>query len=128
MVWTPYKPPARQVAVGLVRFGDAAGARAYQGLAIDLQRKQDEVLGNPRGGAYRVLESRCSNVTLPGTDEAIRSDKRLQPAGGGEPRQLSTLLVRSGSLVIEFSWHGLPADPVWAERVLAALLAGGPPP
>src|SRR5262249_61914627 len=42
LVWSARDGSGRQVAVGVLRFQDAAGARAYYEFATDLQRKQDE--------------------------------------------------------------------------------------
>lgn len=121
LIWSDRNNPPRQVGIGVVRFGEVAAARAYQGLAVDLQRRQDEVLGNPRGGAFRVLQSRSSSLKLRGADEAIRNDKRLQPSEG-DVIQVSSVIARRGPLVVEFSWRGMSADPTWAQRMLDALL------
>lgn len=126
LIWSARDNPSHQVAVGVARFVDAGGARAYQGLAIDLQRKQDELLGSGRGGTCKLVGSPTSTtLRLAGAEEAVRLDKCLQIAAGGSESQwtVSELLVRTGNLVIEFSWQGTPADPAWAERILADIQA-----
>lgn len=124
LVWSGRDNPRQQVAVGVVRFVDAAGARAYQGLAIDLQRKQDEFIGSGKSGTCKLVGAPTS-TTLPlaGAEEAVRLDKTLQVATGSSDATwtISELLVRSGNLMIEFSWQGTPPDPTWAERVLATI-------
>jgi hypothetical protein len=106
-----------------VRHETAAGARAYFGFAMDLQRKQDELSGTC-GPSVRVLESRPTAVKLPGVEEAVRNDKRMQYGAGSEPVSVSTLLARAGDVVIECSWHGLPPEATtWAEQIIAAALA-----
>src|SRR5262249_31943395 len=122
LVCTAKVQPRQQVALSVVRHETAAGARAYYGLANDLQRKRDEMSGMPCIGSLKVLEARCTGAQLPGAEEAVRFDKRLQ-FGAGAPVPASVLLVRTGDLVIECSWHGLPADAAWAERVVAAVLS-----
>jgi hypothetical protein len=113
----------QQVAVGVVCFQDAAGAQAYLGLAADLQRKQDELLGGCPGGG-RVLESRSRSVQVKGADEAAAAEKRLQLAPGTEPVPVSQVWVRTGPRVLEFTWYGVPADLSWAERVHGLLGTG----
>jgi hypothetical protein len=115
--------PGQQVAVGVVCFQDDAGARAYLGLAADLQRKQDELLGGCPGGG-RVLESRSRPVQVRGADEAAAAEKRLQLAPGTEPVAVSQVWVRTGARVLEFTWYGVPADLGWAERVHGLLGTG----
>jgi hypothetical protein len=119
LVWMHKSNPLRQVAVGVMRFADPATARSYHGLAIDLQRKQDELIAARCAGTRMVLSSRSQTVPLSGADEAVLTDKQYQV--GSELLPVSTLLVRSGSQVIEFSWHGLGGDVAWAERIFAEL-------
>jgi hypothetical protein len=125
LVWTARKHPGSQVALSVVRFTSAASARSFFGLAVDLQRKRDG-LSNP-GCTFcpRVLQSRSSALRLPGTDEAVRHDKRLQ-FGSGAPIPVCVLLARAGDLVFEVSWHQAPPDTVWVRRIIAALLKGSP--
>ncbi len=123
LVWTQRKDAGKQVALSLARHQSEAGARTYYGFAVDLQRKQDELAGGSCAPTVRVLESKATPVQLPGFDEAVRNDKRMQYGAGGPPVAVSTLLARAGDLVIECSWYGLPAETEWAGRVAAAALA-----
>jgi hypothetical protein len=126
LIWSARSNPRQQVAVGVVRFVDAAGARAYQGLSIDLQRKQDELISSGKSGTCKLVGSPIStSIQLAGADEAVRLDKRLQIAtGDGDAAwTISELLVRTGNLVIEFSWQGTAPDPTWAEHILADIRA-----
>jgi hypothetical protein len=113
----------QQVALGVVCFQDAAGAGAYLGLAADLLRKQDELLGGCPGGG-RVVESRSRSVQVRGADEAAAAEKRLQLAQGSEPVPVSQVWVRTGPRVLEFTWYGVPADLSWVERVHGLLETG----
>jgi hypothetical protein len=122
LVWTARANPGQQVALSVVRHEHAAGARAYFGFANDLQRKRDELSGAPCVGSLKVLEARCTAVSLPGVEEAVRFDKRIQ-FGTGSPVPASVVLARAGDLVIECSWHGLSADAAWTERVVTAVLS-----
>ena len=45
-----------------------------------------------------------------------------------EPLPMTVLLARSGDLVFEWNWHGLPADVAWAEHCLDGFFAGQQPP
>jgi hypothetical protein len=121
LVWSGRKAPERQVAVGVIRFQEPAGARAYLGFAADLQRKQDEVMGKVSGGACRVLASQARALALRGADEAACTEKRMQFTGAPGPVPVTEVWVRRGDTVLQFSWTGLPADPAWAEWVLQAL-------
>jgi hypothetical protein len=116
LVWTARGNAPSEVALGVVRFTSAAGARGYQGLAIDLQRKQDELLSE--AGARVPLQSTSRTVQLTGVDEATRTDKILP---SGKP-MASVLLVRNGSVIIELSWYGREADMPWAEQLVRQLL------
>lgn len=111
-----------EVALGVVRLTDAAGARAYFGLSSELQRKQDELLNTRPNSPQRVAKSETHTLPLAGADEAVRTDKEFQPAEG-RPARVTTLLVRSGNLVALFTWRELAPDPDWASRFLAELLA-----
>jgi hypothetical protein len=118
LVWAARANPGRQVALGVLRFQDAAAARAYYGLAVDLQRKQDEMLN----GAAVVTGSRAEAVRLNGADEAVRTEKKLRVGDNGVPLTVAQVRARAGDRVIEFSWYGVPDDPAWAQRLLDALL------
>src|SRR5262249_41957317 len=120
LVWSARANPGHQVALGLLRFQDAAAARAYCGLAADLQRKQDELLSGP-GGRYPV-ESRTQGLRLTGADEAVRVDKKVRLSDKGEPLTITQVWARAGERVVEFSWHGVPADADWAQHVLDTVL------
>jgi hypothetical protein len=122
VVWTAKSGPARQVAVGAARFDSAAAARAYYGFAGDLQRKQEEKQGV--GGLPRVVGSQARVIKLAGTDEAFWSDKRLQFGPGAAPVTVSILVVRAGTVVLEFTWHGKLGEPGWAEEVIKKVLGG----
>jgi hypothetical protein len=122
-VWSSKKSPDRQVAVGVVRFENAAAARAYYGFAVDMQRKQDERLANS-GGFPHVAGSQARAVTLPGTDEAQWRDKRMQWTANAEPTPVNMLVVRAGVFVVEITWHGQPGDRSWAEGVLQKVVDG----
>jgi hypothetical protein len=121
LVWAGRKDPERQVAVGVIRFQEAAGARAYFGFAADLQRQQDEVMGKISGGACRVLESHARALSLRGADEAACTEKRMQFAGTAAAVPVTEVWVRRGDAVLQFSWTGVAADQTWAERVLREL-------
>jgi hypothetical protein len=123
LVWTCKKDSGRQVALSVVRFGNAAGARSYFGLAVDLQRKRDALVGNSCTAGMRILESRSAAVTLRRAEEAVRSDKKIQFSSGKVSIPVCTLLARFGDLVLECTWHGLEGDTAWAEKVLDAFFA-----
>jgi hypothetical protein len=127
LVWTCRKDPAHQVAVSAVRFESPPAARAYFGLALDLQRSRDTLRGGTCTPSLSVLESRVAELTLRGADQAVRSDKRLRLGPGGSAIPVCTLLMRAGDLVLECSWQGLSGNPTWAERILAAFLAADRP-
>src|SRR5262249_16719000 len=116
VVWMNRTDPTRQVALSLVRHATEAGARVYFGFAVDLQRKQDQLAGGSCAPSVRVLDAKATAVKLPGFDEAVRNDKRVQYGAAGEPLTVSTLLARSGGVVLEGSWYGLPAEAGGASR------------
>jgi hypothetical protein len=122
LVWTKRGMSGRQVALSVVRLGTSAGARSYYGLAVDLQRKRDELTGQACGGQVRVLEARSSALQLPGVDEGARFDKQLQFGSQTPSLPAALILARAGNVVVELTWHGVEADPALAERVLRALL------
>jgi hypothetical protein len=119
LVWSARANPGRQVAVGLVRFQDEAAARAYYGLAADLQRKQDELLA---AAGRRPVESHVKALRLNGADEAMRADKTVHLQGQGEGLSITQVWARVGERVVEFTWRGVPGDADWAQRVLDAVL------
>ena len=118
LTWTSKSRPGRQVAVGIIHFQDSAAARAYVGLAVDLQRKQDELLNAACADGRRVVESRSLSVHLKGVDQAARSEKRLQRDANGPRTTLSQIWARQDNRVIEFTWKGMDADLNWAQRVV----------
>ena len=122
-VWTSATNPEHALAVGLIRFATPAAAKAYLGFHADLKRKQDEKLG-AGGGFPRLLSPQTKPVQVAGSDEAVWSDKRLQLTAASPPFPVTTLLVRAGTCVVEFTWHGMPADVAWAERALELLAKG----
>jgi hypothetical protein len=121
LVWTARDRADHQFAVGVIRFRQPDGAREYFGLAAELQRKQDEVMGKVSGGACRVLESRGRSVSVAGADEAACTEKRMQFAGAAEPLTVTQYWVRRGDTVVQLSWTGVAAQPTWADWVLQAL-------
>jgi len=116
--WSAPDGQSFQMSVGLARFTDAAAARAYFGLAIDLQRKQDEMLGP------RLVDSRSETVQLAEADEAMRSQKSIRGPGdpSAPPLVIHGLIVRCDDIVLEFTRQGKPIAPNWGERVFATLL------
>jgi hypothetical protein len=124
LVWSARDNPGRQVVLGVVRFQDEAAARSYYGLAVDLQRRQDELFGGGPAGAPRLLESRSQPLTLPGLDEAVRCDRRVGPAGKGREVAMTQVCARAGDRVVELTWYDAPADAEWAARVLDEVLKG----
>jgi hypothetical protein len=123
LTWTAKAQPGRQVAIGAIRFEDAATARAYIGLAVDLQRKQDELLNAACAEGRRVVESRSLAVQLKGVDEAARADKRLQREANGPTSTLSQIWTRQGSRIIEFTWTGMEPDLIWAQKIVESFAA-----
>lgn len=121
LVWTSRQNAGCQVSLGVSRFADAAGARAYGGLTLDLQRKQDEWLHQSSGGLTQVLESRVQSIAVPGADEAVRCDKRIQLAPNTPPTCVTTLWLRSGALMAECCWRDAAVDVAWAEKLLGTL-------
>lgn len=124
LVWAARDHPDRQFAVGVMCFRQPDGARAYFGLAADLQRKQDEVMAKISGGACRVLESHARAVTVAGADEAACTEKRMQFAGAPEPVAVTQYWVRRGDTVLQLSWTGVEVRPAWVEWLLRALPGG----
>jgi hypothetical protein len=122
LVWSARANPGRQVALGVLRFQDATAARAYYGLAADLQRKQDDLLNAACAGRVAVLASRAEALHLNGADEAVRCDKTVRHGDRGEAVTVTRLWVRAGERVVEFSWHGVACEADWAQRTLDALL------
>jgi hypothetical protein len=109
-------PPDRKVGIGAVRLANAAAARSYFGLQIDLKRLVDEKLNQP------VKSNKSQSLTFRGGEEALRIDRELivGPDQSTTVKE-TTFLVRSGDLVVEFLWAQLPADQGWAEAVFAIL-------
>jgi hypothetical protein len=124
LVWSARGNPGQTVAVGVLRFQEATAARAYYGLAVDLQRKQDELLNAACAGRRCLLDSRSQALRLGGADEAVRAQKKVQLGERGAPVTITQVWARAGERVVEFSWHGVPDDADWAQRVLDALLKG----
>jgi hypothetical protein len=122
LVWTMNGSLGHQVAISVVRHDTPAAARCYYGFAVALERKSDELSRGPCAGVMRVVETKSAAIALPGVEEAVRYDKRVQFGQGGAPVAVTTLLARAGDLVIEFTWHGAPADTGWAGRVVDVLL------
>ncbi len=124
LMWSSREHPGRQVTLGLLRFQDAAAARAYYGLALDLQRKQDELLSAACATRACVVESRTEVLHLVGADEAMRAEKRVRVGEHAEPTTITLVWARAGERVVEFSWHGQPCDTAWAQRMLDLILKG----
>jgi hypothetical protein len=123
LVWTCKKAPGRQVALSVVRFESAEGARSYFGLALDLQRKRDAMVGNSCTAGMQVIESRSADLALRRADQAVRSDKKIQFSSPKTSIPVCTVLARFGNLVLECTWHGLEGDMPWAEKVVDAFFA-----
>jgi hypothetical protein len=121
LIWTAKRNPTCQVSAAGMRFTTPAGARAYAGLALDLQRKQDEWLVKSSSGLSQVLESRVQTITVKGAEEATRCDKRIRLAPDMPPVSVMIVWLRAGDLIVECSWRDVPADTAWAEKVFAAL-------
>jgi hypothetical protein len=122
LVWSHRAEPNRQVAVGVLRFVDTAAARAYVGLAVDLQRKQDELLNAACAGRGGVLDSRSESLHLNRADEAVRAVKKVRLSDKTDAVSMTQVWVRAGERVVEFTWQGVPADTEWAQRVLDVVL------
>ncbi|HEX5270669.1 MAG TPA: hypothetical protein VFW33_09295 [Gemmataceae bacterium] len=122
LVWSARANPGRQVALGLLRFQDAAAARAYYGLAVDLQREQDELLNAACANHAAVVDSHAEALRLAGADEAVRADKKVRLGNQGDAVAITQLWARAGERVVELSWHGVSADTAWAQRLLDELL------
>jgi hypothetical protein len=114
LTWTAKNRPNCQVGMAIIRFRDVADARAYLGLAIDLQRKQDELLN---GDGNRVLDSRSSAGLLRGAEETARCDRRLQLPGNATSVSVTQVWARAGHHIIELTWNGIAPDMEWAQRV-----------
>lgn len=121
LTWISKSDPMRQTALGLLRFKDGDGARAYTGLAADLQRKQDERIRGGCGADRCVLDSRCWAVTVNGADEAFCVARQWQPAPKAPTVKVWQMWVRSGNRVLEYSWVSGEGDVPWAERVFQQL-------
>lgn len=121
LVCAPREHPDAQVAIGVVRLTDTAGARAYLCLSAEFQRKQDELLNTNPNSPQRVGNSWAKTVSLDGADDAVRIGKQLSPAGGGQSEFVTMLLARTGDLVVLFTWRGLNPDLDWASQFLGDL-------
>ncbi len=124
LVWAKKGNPNHQIAAGLLRFQSSSGARAYHEMALDLQRKQDELGGGlcgPSlcGPSLHVTESRSRPASLPGMDETVLWERKLQGPYAEQAVPFYTLLARRGDEVLEISWYGLPAGLDWAARIAA---------
>jgi len=121
LTWTAKRGRGQQVTLGVVRFQDAANARSYYGFALELQRKQDEMLA-ACATSRRTLDFHTETVRLHHADEAVKSDRQFQFASDSKPVAVSQLWVRAGDRVLEFTWTVMPADTAWAGSVLDVLL------
>jgi hypothetical protein len=126
LTWTARNAPSRQLAVGLICFRDAVAAKSYLGLAVDLQRKRDEITNAACADCGRVIESRSSTVALRGADETARSEKKIASREKGATTEICQLWVRTGNRVVEFTWTGVRADMAWTQRVLDLILSSMP--
>jgi hypothetical protein len=122
LTWTAKRRPDCQSGMAIIQFRDVADARAYLGLAVDLQRKQDELLS---GDGNHVIDSRSSNSPLRGADETARCDRRLQLPGSDAAVSVSQVWARAGNRVVEFTWNGIAPDMEWAQRVFD-VIGNGP--
>jgi hypothetical protein len=126
LLWTDPADGRRMVAVSLVRHTTTAGARSYFGFALDMQRKQDELLAPGCAGVIRVVQSRAGGLQLPGLEEGARFDRLLQFGQAGDAAPQCIMLGRAGDLVVEVSWHGQAPDTAWTELVIRAVLGDAP--
>lgn len=121
LVWLRKGNAAQHVALNVVHHQSKSAAGLYFEFVVALQRKRDG--GTACGPSFRVLEAKSSAVKLPGVDEAVRTDKRIEVAPGTPPVTVTTLLVRAADVVLECSWNGVAADADWAEHAVSAVLA-----
>ncbi|MCS6852439.1 MAG: hypothetical protein NZ700_14845 [Gemmataceae bacterium] len=118
--WTSVVNGNQEIGVGVMRFKDTAAAKAYMGLAADLQRKLDEKLVNVKDpGLFRLESVRPLPVRLRHADDAVGVERRF--LRGGEPYPASTVLARSGPWVVEITWQGLPMQPEWNDWLMSRL-------
>jgi hypothetical protein len=122
LVWSNRSNLGQQVGLGVLRFQDATAARAYLGLAADLQRKQDEMLNAACANRRCMQESHAEALHLNGADEAMRVQKKVGLGDKGESMSITQVWARAGERVVEFTWYGVPGDADWAQRVLDVLL------
>lgn len=123
LVCVPRENVDAQVAIGVVRLADAPGARAYFGVSAELQRRQDELLNTKPNSPQRVAKSQAQAVQLVGADEAVRTDKQFVDAhGGAQTAAVTTVLARTGDLVVLFTWRGIQPDLDWAGQFLGDLM------
>jgi hypothetical protein len=121
LTWSDRDDPGRRVTVGIVRFSDEESAKAYYGMAVDLQRKQDELLVAPTGGARpTLLETKSSAASLTGFEEATRADRKVQ-LGERSTLAVTQFLARTDNRVIELTFHGVPADDDWGRRIFESI-------
>jgi hypothetical protein len=113
LAWSDRSDPGRRITLGVIRFSDEASAASYFGFAVDLQRKQDDLLG---GANRTLLESKSSALSLTGYEEAVRSDRKTQ-LGERSTLAVTQIWARTGTRVVELTYHGLSADDDWGRRI-----------
>jgi hypothetical protein len=122
LVWADRSSPDRQIALTAVRHINTAGALAHFGFILDFERKQDAAAASC-GLAIHVTDSKTTPLQLVGFDEAIRCDKHVA-FGDAQARPMSSILARSGDLVLELTVNGQTADAALVEKLLASARVG----
>jgi hypothetical protein len=112
--------PRRMIVISLVRHNTAAGARAYYGFTLDMQRKKEQASQGSAGGVG-IVQSRSSAWSAAGLEEGARFDELFQ-LSQGEPTSNCMMLGRSEELVVQITWQDQTPDAEWAKRVVQAIL------
>lgn len=120
-VWTAKENLAHQVALGLARFDDVAGAKRYVAFTADLQRKQDTKWG-AEDSPFRILETHTKAITIAGADEAMWVERKMQFSGATNSVAVTMLTVRLGDAVMEITWRDVLPDLSWGERAVDQIL------
>jgi hypothetical protein len=120
LLFTRAAEPIRMIAISLVRHSTVAGARAYYGFTLDMQRKEQQI-GQGDAAVAVVVSSRSSAWQAAGLEEGARFDELLQ-IGNGEPLPRCLMFGRAGDLVVQLTWQGQAADADWAQGVVGAIL------
>lgn len=118
--WSDRRDPRRGLHAGVIRFNDAPAARAYYGVALDLQRKADAQITS-QAPAVQLVRSQPTPIQVAGAEDATRIDRSLS-VGGTEPVTQTTVLLQARDLIFEFTWIQTPADVSWLGRVVPAFV------